>query len=136
MVAGTFIKWGILTKGDHTKAWTSRLEVQLITTSTRGSCVLTILIYNTGQVKDGKAAYGGILIRAIQPLGSSTADDDEENDDDEEEEAKEKKKGKRKVIKLGKSSSDGALIEGIKLGPSSMEFACRLPSCLTCCMCA
>lgn len=73
---------------------------------------------------DGKRAFGGILIRAIEPLAGAAAaeNENEDDDDDEAEEKKGPKKGKAKAkpkaaAKKGKAAASGSVdfIEGPSL---------------------
>ena len=83
---------------------------------------------------DGKRAFGGILIRAIEPLAGAAASENED-DDDEEEEKKGAKKGKGKAkpkaaAKKGKAAASGSVefIEGPSLVVDRVLSVCGADS--------
>jgi len=79
---------------------------------------------------DGKRAFGGILIRAIEPLAGAVAAENE-NEDDEAEEKKGKAKAKPKATaKKGKAAASGSVefIEGPSLVVDRVLSVCGADS--------
>jgi len=91
-----------------------------------------------GQVgADGKRAFGGILIRAIEPLAGAAAAENESEDDDDDDDEAEKKKGAKKgkakpkaATKKGKAAASGSVnfIEGPSLVVDRVLSVCGADS--------